>query len=128
MKPLTIKYPSGREVSLAAFLLKMTSLDNHARTLSINRERSDIKDAETRHLTIKRGRDMNASLFKGEWNEFKGDLRQEWGRFTDDDLVKIDGEYDKFMVVALERYPGRRAEVGRWADEWYSVVQFPAAP
>ncbi len=71
---------------------------------------------------------MNANLFRGKWDEFKGELKKEWSKFTDDDLEKVQGEYDKFMRVVLERYPGRRDEVRRWADEWYSVVQFPAAP
>lgn len=48
MKQLTIKYPSGREVSLAAFLLKMTSLDNgYARKPSIDRERAGGPDIPT---------------------------------------------------------------------------------
>jgi len=48
MKLPTIKYASGLEVSLAAFLLKMTSLDvGQARRRSINRERSSISGAET---------------------------------------------------------------------------------
>ena len=48
MKLPTIKLPSGMEVSLAAFLLKMTSLDTgQARRRSINRESSGVKDAET---------------------------------------------------------------------------------
>jgi uncharacterized protein YjbJ (UPF0337 family) len=71
---------------------------------------------------------MNADLFKGKWDEFKGEIKKEWGKFTDEDLKKIQGDYDNFMAVALERYPGRREEVRRWADEWYSVVQFPAGP
>ena len=48
MKLSTIKYPSGREVSLTAFLLTMTSVDvGAARRLSIYRERSSVPDAWT---------------------------------------------------------------------------------
>lgn len=48
MKLTTIKYPSGLEVSLAAFLLKMTSFDvQQARRLSITREGSSISGTET---------------------------------------------------------------------------------
>lgn len=48
MKLPTIKYPSGLEVSLAAFLLKMTALDiGQVRRRSINRDSSGAKDAET---------------------------------------------------------------------------------
>lgn len=47
MKLLTIKYPSGREVSILAFLLKMTSLEiGQARRRSINRESTGVKNAE----------------------------------------------------------------------------------
>lgn len=41
MKLPTVKYPSGREVSLAAFLLKMSARDGgQARRLSLNRDSS----------------------------------------------------------------------------------------
>ena len=60
---------------------------------------------------------MNPNLFRGKWNEFKGELKQEWDKFTDDDLEKINGEHDKLMAVTLARYPGRREQIIRWADE-----------
>jgi hypothetical protein len=48
MKLPTVKYPSGLEVSLAAWLLKMASLDvAQARRLTMTRERSGVKDTET---------------------------------------------------------------------------------
>ena len=53
MKLPTVKYPSGLEVSLAAFLLKMASLDvGQAQRVSINRESSGVgvKDTETSSL------------------------------------------------------------------------------
>ena len=46
MKFPTIKYQSGLEVSLAAFLLKMTSLDvGHRRRVSINRKSPGVSYA-----------------------------------------------------------------------------------
>ena len=48
MKLPTVKYPSGLEVSLAAWLLKMASLDvGQARRLHVARERPGVKDTET---------------------------------------------------------------------------------
>ena len=48
MKLPTTKYPSGQEMSLSAFLLKMTSLDiRQARRISINRESSGVMDVRT---------------------------------------------------------------------------------
>ena len=48
MQHFTIKYPSGREVSLTAFLLSMTSVYvGPARRISIARERYSVPDAGT---------------------------------------------------------------------------------
>jgi hypothetical protein len=47
MKLPTVKFQSGQVVSLAAFLLKLTSLDvGQARSPTINRERAGVMDAE----------------------------------------------------------------------------------
>lgn len=49
MKLPTVKYPSGLEVSLAAWLLKMASRNvGQAQRTPITRESSSVKDTETR--------------------------------------------------------------------------------
>lgn len=46
MEVLTVKYQSGLEVSLAAFLLETTSLDDgQSRRISITRNSSGVPDA-----------------------------------------------------------------------------------
>ena len=62
---------------------------------------------------------MNATHFKGKWNQFKGELKKKWGEFTDDDLSKIEGDYDKFKGVLQERYADKKDELSRWADDWH---------
>jgi uncharacterized protein YjbJ (UPF0337 family) len=62
---------------------------------------------------------MNTDQFKGKWMQFKGELKKQWGRFTDDDLKQIEGDYDKFVGKIQERYGDRRNEVSKWAEEWY---------
>ena len=48
MKLPTIKYPSGQEVSLAAFLLQMSTRDvGQARRRSLNQDSSGVPDAGT---------------------------------------------------------------------------------
>ena len=66
---------------------------------------------------------MNANHFKGNWNEFKGELKKQWGAFTDDDLLKIEGDYDKFKGAVQKRYADRTDEINRWTDEWYRSAQ-----
>ena len=66
---------------------------------------------------------MNADHFKGKWSQFKGELKKKWGEFTDDDIMQIQGDYDKFKGAIQERYADQKDEVGRWADEWYRSSQ-----
>ena len=40
---------------------------------------------------------MNKDQFKGRWTQFKGELKKQWGKFTDDDLLQIEGDYQKFQ-------------------------------
>ena len=63
---------------------------------------------------------MNAEQFKGKWVQFKGEVKQQWGKFTDDDLMQIEGNYDKFVGRVQERYGDKKEEVVRWADDWYA--------
>lgn len=66
---------------------------------------------------------MNADHFKGKWNQFKGELKKKWAAITDDDLMRIEGDYDKFKGAIQARYADRKDEISRWADEWYRSVQ-----
>ena len=61
---------------------------------------------------------MNAEQFKGKWMQLKGELKQKYGKFTDDDLKQIEGNYDKFMGKAQERYGDKKDELMKWANEW----------
>ena len=62
---------------------------------------------------------MNRDQFRGQWNQFKGELKNQWGKFTDDDLMQIEGEYDKFIGSLQERYGEQKEEVHRWVDRWF---------
>ena len=37
----------------------------------------------------------NQEEFKGNWNEFKGKLKQEYGELTEDDLIYEEGKEDE---------------------------------
>ena len=47
---------------------------------------------------------MNMDIFKGRWNQIKGDVKQWWGKLTDDDLDYIDGSKDKLIGKLQEKY------------------------
>ncbi len=62
---------------------------------------------------------MNKDQFKGRWTQFKGELKKQWGQFTDDDLLQIEGDYQKFQGTLQARYGDKKQEVSRWADQWF---------
>ncbi|MFO0698333.1 MAG: CsbD family protein [Nitrospira sp.] len=68
---------------------------------------------------------MNAEQFKGQWVQFKGELKRRWGKLTDDDLIQIEGTYDKFLGRVQERYGDEKEEVFKWLSDW---KRHPHAP
>ena len=63
---------------------------------------------------------MNADQFKGQWMQFKGDLKETWGNFTDNDLEEIGESYDKFVGKVQERYGDKKNELMNWTAAWYA--------
>lgn len=47
---------------------------------------------------------MNEDVFEGMWKQMKGNMREWWGKLTDDDVEKIGGKKDKLMGALQERY------------------------
>jgi uncharacterized protein YjbJ (UPF0337 family) len=62
---------------------------------------------------------MNAEQLEGKWMQFKGELQQMWGKFTDADLQQIGGNYDKFVGKVQERYGDKKRELMKWANAWH---------
>ncbi len=47
---------------------------------------------------------MNKERFQGNWKQFKGKIRERWGRLTNDDLDVIAGREEQFVGKLQERY------------------------
>ena len=69
---------------------------------------------------------MNADQLKGKWMQFKGELKQKWGKFTDNDLQQIGGNYDRFVGKVQERYGDNKSALMKWAGQWYQKNQLDA--
>lgn len=52
---------------------------------------------------------MNMSIFKGNWNELKGKLKQKYSNLTDDDLMFEEGKEDE-LLGRLQRKLGKTNE------------------
>ena len=53
---------------------------------------------------------MNKEILKGKWLQAKGDVRKWWGKLTDDDVDKIEGDTEKFVGKLQERYGYEREQ------------------
>ena len=60
----------------------------------------------------------NEDQFRGNWKQLKGALKENWGEFTDDDLLAIEGRVDRFEGKVQERYGERKEEVREWVDNY----------
>lgn len=54
---------------------------------------------------------MNKFQFLGHWNQVKGKLKQKFGKLTDDDLMKIDGNKDVLIGKLQSLYGLNREKI-----------------
>ena len=52
---------------------------------------------------------MNEDRIEGNWKQFKGKVKEQWGKLTDDDLDVIAGKRDQLLGKLQER-PGLARE------------------
>ena len=60
----------------------------------------------------------------GNWKQFRGEVRKQWGKLTDDDLEQIRGQRDKLAGKIQERYGLAKDEANRQLDEWERQQHF----
>jgi uncharacterized protein YjbJ (UPF0337 family) len=61
---------------------------------------------------------MNWDRVEGNWKQFKGKVRQQWGKLTDDDLDVIEGKRTELTGRLQERYGYARDQAEREIDDW----------
>ncbi len=49
---------------------------------------------------------MNKLMIKGNWNELKGKIKQNYGQLTDEDLVYAEGKEDE-LLGRLQKKTGK---------------------
>lgn len=61
---------------------------------------------------------MNWDQVGGKWKQYKGQIKQKWGKLTDDDLDVIEGRRD-ILVGKIQEYYGTSKEISEQeADEF----------
>jgi uncharacterized protein YjbJ (UPF0337 family) len=70
---------------------------------------------------------MNEDILKGQWSQLKGRVRQEWGRFTNDDVARIDGDREILLGRLQELYGRTREEAEEELEQFLSAEPRPRA-
>lgn len=52
----------------------------------------------------------NWTTLKGRWNQIKEEAKRQWGKLTDDDLTRIEGDYDKLVGLIQQKYGYSRSQ------------------
>ncbi|MFP4351772.1 MAG: CsbD family protein [Puniceicoccaceae bacterium] len=63
---------------------------------------------------------MNADTLKGKWKQMSGSAKEKWGKLTDDELLRIDGEKDRLIGAVQEKYGLARDDAEKQVDDWFS--------
>jgi uncharacterized protein YjbJ (UPF0337 family) len=47
---------------------------------------------------------MNQDIFEGKWKEMRGQVKEWWGKLTDDDLDKASGKAEQLIGLLQQKY------------------------
>ena len=61
---------------------------------------------------------MNKEQLKGQWQQLKGQVKERWGKLTDNELTQIDGKYDQLIGKIQERYGCQKEEAEEQFSTW----------
>lgn len=61
---------------------------------------------------------MNRESVRGNFQQIKGRIKQQWGRLTDDEIEQIEGNVEILAGKLQERYGWEREEAERQARDF----------
>ena len=61
---------------------------------------------------------MNWDRIEGNWKQFKGQARQQWGKLTVDELDQVEGRREELVGRIQEKYGIARDEAERQVRDW----------
>ncbi len=66
---------------------------------------------------------MNWDRVEVNWKQFRGKVKEEWGKLTDDDLDRIDGKRDQLVGRLQESYGLTKDDAEKRISTWESRSQ-----
>ncbi|ANT59804.1 MULTISPECIES: CsbD family protein [unclassified Salipiger] len=61
---------------------------------------------------------MNWDQIEGNWTEFKGKARAQWGELTDDEVQQAKGNREQLAGLIQKKYGIAKEEAEKQVSEW----------
>ncbi|MBL4571067.1 MAG: CsbD family protein [Alcanivorax sp.] len=61
---------------------------------------------------------MNWNTIEGRWKELKGNIKEQWGELTDDEIDQAEGKRDILLGKLQAKYGIAREEAEKQLDSW----------
>jgi uncharacterized protein YjbJ (UPF0337 family) len=62
--------------------------------------------------------DANQNILQGKWPTLKGQVKQQWGKLTDDDVQQLHGTTEELVGVLQRRYGYGKVQAEIEIDQW----------
>jgi uncharacterized protein YjbJ (UPF0337 family) len=59
---------------------------------------------------------MNKDVLQGKWKQIRGQVKQRWGKLTDNQLNQISGQYEELVGLVQEQYGYTMEQAKREVD------------
>jgi uncharacterized protein YjbJ (UPF0337 family) len=76
------------------------------------------------HGKIQKECPMDWNRVEGNWKQLKGQIKERWGKLTDDDLNVINGKRDQLEGKIQERYGYAKDQTKKDIDDWYDTQKW----
>lgn len=60
----------------------------------------------------------------GQWKQFDGDLKNKWGKLTDDEILQVNGNREILAGKIQEKYGIAKVDANKQIDEWADHLKF----
>jgi uncharacterized protein YjbJ (UPF0337 family) len=62
---------------------------------------------------------MNWDRVEGNWKQFKGKVKEQWGKLTDDEIDRVEGKREQLEGLIQNRYGIAKDEASKQVDDWF---------
>jgi uncharacterized protein YjbJ (UPF0337 family) len=65
---------------------------------------------------------MDWDRIEGNWKQFRGKVKEQWGKLTDDEIDRVEGRRDQLEGKIQERYGYAKDQTRKEVDEWLKRI------